>query len=536
MGSGGASHRAHRLGIALAAVAAVAVAVGLIFAVRGSGGQDPGAHVPLPADAIPVTVSRTAVGRPIAKGFVGLSFEYPAIRHYTGSDPNAINPVLVQLIRNLTPGQDPVLRIGGDSTDSTWWPVAGLARPAWVRYTLSSGWLATTRALASRLSARLILGVNLAAGSRAIAGAEANALVSGIGRENIEALELGNEPEVYGHFPWYQDASGRRVYARPSWYSTIGLRSYVQDLVTMRAALPAVPLAGPATGGIRQLRDIGTLLRADPNLALVTLHRYPLNRCFLTSDSPLPATIANLLSARSSRGLMSGAARYVALTHQAGVGFRVDETNSVACGGKVGVSDTFASALWALDALFSFARAGVDGVNIHIFPGAHYSLFQFGRSGNDWTALVHPEYYGLLLFSRAAPPGARLLSLKVGTAVGGGHAATTSGRTASPSYGLRAWATRGPDGKVRVVLINDSTSQRRLVFLRSAAGGDATLQRLAAPSAASSSGVKLAGQRFGTTTTTGRLDGDLRTTSLRKVDGGYEVPLPAAGAGLVTIS
>ncbi len=30
--------------------------------------------------------------------------------------------------------------------------------------------------------------------------------------------------------------------------------------------------------------------------------------------------------------------------------------NSVACGGKAGVSDTFASALWALDALVAVAR------------------------------------------------------------------------------------------------------------------------------------------------------------------------------------
>ena len=46
--------------------------------------------------------------------------------------------------------------------------------------------------------------------------------------------------------------------------------------------------------------------------------------------------------------------------------------NSVACGGKAGVSDTFASALWALDALFAVARSGADGVNLHMFPRARY--------------------------------------------------------------------------------------------------------------------------------------------------------------------
>ena len=50
-------------------------------------------------------------------GFVGVSLEYSALHLYTGRDPNAINPVLVQLLRNLAPGQSPVLRIGGNSSD-----------------------------------------------------------------------------------------------------------------------------------------------------------------------------------------------------------------------------------------------------------------------------------------------------------------------------------------------------------------------------------------------------------------------------------
>ena len=75
----------------------------------------------------------------IPGGFVGLSLEYPAVAAYAGTDPSALNPVFVQLIRNLNPGQLPVLRIGGDSTDWTWWPVAGMSQPAGVNYTLNDG-------------------------------------------------------------------------------------------------------------------------------------------------------------------------------------------------------------------------------------------------------------------------------------------------------------------------------------------------------------------------------------------------------------
>ena len=67
-------------------------------------------------------------------------------------------------------------------------------------YALTPGWTAVTRALARALGARLILGINLEADSTAVAGTEADALVAGIGRGRIEALELGNEPELYGSF------------------------------------------------------------------------------------------------------------------------------------------------------------------------------------------------------------------------------------------------------------------------------------------------------------------------------------------------
>jgi len=39
-------------------------------------------------------------------------------------------------------GQAPVLRIGGDSTDTTWWPTPGLRPPPGVTYSLSPRWLA----------------------------------------------------------------------------------------------------------------------------------------------------------------------------------------------------------------------------------------------------------------------------------------------------------------------------------------------------------------------------------------------------------
>ena len=156
-----------------------------------------------------VRVSAARVSRPLPSGFVGFSFEFQAVRDYTGSDPRAINPVLVQLIRDVAPGQAPVLRIGGNSTDHTWWPPAGRDPVPGVIYTLTKSWLATTRALAVATGAKLILGVNLKADSPAEAAAEAARLSHRHRPRYIEALEIGNEPELYKVFPVLR--GGRRA-------------------------------------------------------------------------------------------------------------------------------------------------------------------------------------------------------------------------------------------------------------------------------------------------------------------------------------
>ena len=53
--------------------------------------------------------------------------------------------MLAQLIRNLAPGQTPIVRIGGDSTDWTWWPVRGSAAAAGVSLGLSPAWIVRAR-------------------------------------------------------------------------------------------------------------------------------------------------------------------------------------------------------------------------------------------------------------------------------------------------------------------------------------------------------------------------------------------------------
>ena len=120
-------------------------------------------------------------------------------------------------------------------------------------------------------------------------------------------------------------------------------------------------------------------------------------------------SLPHLMATAATTGLADSFRRDVAAAHAHRLPLRVDEINSVSCGADRAVSHTFASSLWAVDAMFELARVGVDGVNVHTFPGAGYELFRIARHGGRWSAAVAPEYYGLILFARAAPPGSRLL-------------------------------------------------------------------------------------------------------------------------------
>lgn len=495
--------------LALATITVVAVTI-------AQSDADPPATIP--RSAVRIDVGSTAIARPLPAGFVGLSIEYPSAPGYFGTDPRHPDPVFVQLVRNLTPGQSPVLRFGGDTTDWSWWPTPGVTKPPGVRYTVGPRWVQSTAAAARALDARLILGINFESDSSTIAATEASALVRGIGSRYIAGLELGNEPEVYSTLGWYESPTGAGVPGRPAGY---GFGAYLGDYARVERALPGgAPLVGPASGAPQWLDGLSQYLGANPRVRLVTFHRYPLHRCFTARSAPEYPTIANLLSPLASSGPATSLQAAVTVAHAHGIPFRADELNSVSCGGARGVSDTFASALWALDTLFNMDRVGVDGVNIHTFHKATYEPFAVGHASGRWSGQVRPMYYGLLMFARAAPPGSRLLA------------------TSGPGMGgsLRTWATRSPDGRVRVVLINDSTRHAVTVAVRAPTTAQAaSAQRLRAPRVTAKAGVTLAGQSFGATTTTGRPAGEMRQLALGSIQGRFVVQLPPASATLLTI-
>jgi hypothetical protein len=333
-------------------------------------------------------------------------------------------------------------------------------------------------------------------------------------------------------------------------------------------------VTGPSFAELSWLGGLGAFIAAEPGLKTVTIHRYPLHGCLNDPSIPGYPSIANLLDDQAASGLARAVAPYVSVAHAAGAALRLDEMNSAAvaaCLGRRGVSGQFASALWVLDTLFNLASVGVDGVNIHSLPRAAYQLFTFRRTGRlvadrtgrladnraggraaashtgrlvanntgrlaakrtsrpaankhatslhaSWQAFVHPEYYGMLLFTQAFPPGAQLLPVNV-----------------NPTGPLKVWATRAPDGTTRVVVINKDPGNDYQVQLRVPQfAGPAELERLQASAGATATGgVTLGGRTYGDSTSTGVLPPP-RTESVAPVMGAYTFTVPAASAAMLS--
>jgi hypothetical protein len=446
----------------------------------------------------------------VPKSFLGISTEYwslPRFERHAWLFERALSLMHVQ-------GDGPlILRIGGDSADSTFWEPAVRRMPHWA-FQLTRHWLELTRSLVQRGGVRLILNLNLVTATPLMAAELAAAAEKELPRGSIVAFEIGNEPDLYSRPYWasiVRETLGGTVLppVMSAWTYVRDYQAYAEELA--RHA-PGVPLAGPALGNpFFDASWISDLLAGPhPRLGIVSGHRYQYSGCAVRSSRSYP-TIARLLSEHATAGTAQTLTPAVGFAHRAGLPFRLTELNSVTCGGLAGVSDTFATALWAPDALFELLRAHVDGVNVHVRANRINAAFALTRDGLQ----ARPLLYGLILFVRTLGPSPRAVDLRL---------------RAATSLHLKAWGVRSAGGVLHLLLI-DKGSHAVRIGLRLPVRGPATVQRLLAPSVRSRSDVTLGGQQLGAD---GRWQGRPTTETIAAGTRGYELTIPPLSAALVS--
>jgi hypothetical protein len=410
-----------------------------------------------------VSIDPRPWGRPVPARFLGLSFELAALHRIAGY---ADSGNFVRLLRSLGPG---MLRFGGVSADTqVAWTDSRTPPPAWASSVVTPADLRRLGRLAKRSGWRVLLTVGMLHYEPASAAREVAAAKAALGRR-LAAVELGNEPDAYAQhgyrpLPW--------TYAQ---YNA-EVSGYRRAIAT---AAHGVRLAGPGVSGSQIFRTWGPGEAAAQRPALLTGHHYPLG-CHQT---PAPS-IERLLSPEIRLLEAQSLARFMRVSRSRSIPFRLDEVNSVSCGGTAGISNTFAAALWATGYITQSMAAGLAGINLQGNPAncRGYSPVCAATSARLAHGVLgaQPEWYALLLTRSLL--GTRRL-----------HAFVVSpGR---PNIVVRAF--KGHDGTLRVVIVNEDPPGTIPVALRLRVGRryrSATALTLTARSPTTSTGVRLGGR------------------------------------------
>ena len=460
------------------------------------------------------TLAFTGASQQIPTSFFGISMEYNEVAAF--EDHGALFDRALSLMR---PGNESLvpLRIGGRSANEVYWKTPpGRARGLVLE--LGDKWLTRLAELTQRDGLQVMLDLNLPVHSPAMAAAFALAASRALPPGRLTGLAIGNEPDLYYGQPQYDKERIATTLRSTPAYWTIGYSAtdYWRDFQVyaqaLHEAVPGVPVAGPdvppfATGWVQ-----GAPSPSDGGPQAIEVHHPGTSTCWGAANTP---TVGRLLAPSAVGDLDSTAGGALEFARAHDLPFYFTETNAVSLCVKTPVAPvakSFATALWAPDALFEMISAGVEGINLHLRSSYINAPFHLGSTG----LVSRPELYGLALFARMLGPDAQLAGVRLD---GADH------------LNVKAWAVRSRNA-LRVLLIDKDSRSIDVAIPTGTATTPAQVERLEAPSPQSDSGVTLAGQQIGSN---GLWYHDRVATSVPARSGGYHVHVPAYSAALVEI-
>lgn len=358
----------------------------------------------LPARAWAEPLSTITIGAPgtggvtVPEDFLGLSYETPQLYNHAFFSPH--NQQLIEAFRGIAPHG--VLRFGGSlsaysrwrrpgadfgsvkeesaiATQRNWeWklldpplthPIAGAITPEALRslrgFLDATGW-------------RCIYGLNFGSGTIARAVDEADYVHRILG-PRLLCFQLGNEADFWAGNPLLRG----KDYSFDLYWDEY--RSFVR---AVRARVPKAPFAGPDVAiNLDWLARFAERARGDA--LFCSGHYYGMGPA---SD---PRMDARKLLANGNEKLAQEMAAVEEIATRTGMRFRMTEGNSCFGGGKAGVSDAFASALWGFDYALQTASAGYLGINLHGGGEGFYTPIASSPAGQ----VLRPLHYGMASFA-----------------------------------------------------------------------------------------------------------------------------------------
>lgn len=337
---------------------------------------------------------------------VGLSIEYPLMAADLGT-ASCPPPALAAEMQRLGL---PRLSLGGQSQDFTSPAPPVSPPPSWeaaTTYSLPSSFWAQLRCLLSTTRQPLTAGLNLRSGQLSWA----EAMIAGAQQAASTGVQfsLGNEPDIY-YLPNYLSLAKTQLGEEAKAVSL-----YEQVAAYLRQAIGSQPVIGPELANPAHWRAAlpGVISALHPQT--LGVHSYPLSVC----RSPREATIHGLL-AKSVGNAPRRMAWVVADARAAGVPAVISEANSVSCGGKAGVSDSSASAVWAVRFVLAALETGFGEVSFHLSGNPYDPFYLRGAE-----VVRRPVEGALVALQQWFPAGATLRSARSVGAVSVASVSTT---------------------------------------------------------------------------------------------------------------
>jgi hypothetical protein len=480
---------------------------------------------------VTLTLTAEATGPQVPADFVGLSYEVQQL-----VDPSffsAKNTGLIREFRALS--THGVLRLGGNTSEFAWWKpapdspepkhpetreVVGEPKPVYYAVTAEA-----VRNLAEFLRATgwtCLYGIGMGTNTPERAAAEGEFVAKTLG-PSLQYFQIGNEVDLFG----------RHLRDPKTWSAKTYLDEWLAMARAIAARVPEAKFGMPdVASNVAWLTEIAAMwpsIENPPAVTTLTHHYY-----FGGPATNPEVNIPNLLKPATMAKVQATADIATAAARKMNARVRMTEGNTCYRGGKPGVSDVFAAALWAADYALLLASNNYSGVNLHggtgksvansvggVLPG-DVMLKEAGETPEQIASHPHPFYTPIATFGDEYALEPVAYGLKFAGSFSGATflPADLTSRIQAGGVDATAYAVKLASGETSVIVLNKDAEKDLALSLDFGSGvaGAVEAEKLHAPAL---------------TSREARITRDAKTARAR--DGKYNVTVPRATGVRLTL-
>jgi hypothetical protein len=433
---------------------------------------------------VALAIPSDATGPHMPIDFVGLSYEVQQL-----ADSSFFSPQNSGLIREFKAHSSTgVLRLGGNTSEFAYWkPTPDYPEPEHPQVREVVGepkakYFAVTVEAVKNLAQFLqatgwtcVYGIGMGTNTPARAAEEAVFVAETLG-DRLQYFQLGNEADLFSH----------HLRDPKTWSAKAYLEEWLALARAIAARVPAAKFGMPDVASnaswLTDIADQWPSIQGPPHVTTLTHHYY-----FGGPATNPDVNIPNLLKPATMQKVQNTANLASAAAVKMGARVRMTEGNTCYRGGKPGVSDVFAAALWSADYSLLLASNNYSGVNLHGGTGKSVAnsvggslpgdalLEENGETPDQIAAHPHPFYTPIATFGSDYVLEPVAYGLKFAGSFSGGTLLKSEFSTKLQAAGVNAtaYAAKLSGGQTSVIILNKDAAadlEVELDFGRGASG------------------------------------------------------------------